>query len=624
MRLNTANPKPGLSTPTARCIAVLLLMLAFVLLTGLLDGGVGVAPARLLAQPRFPLANAGPGLLLAGVLLVLTRRALFAFVLAFALQGVLYATNALKVANLGTPLLPADFRIVGQLRRGGMHLLSGYLPQGAWIYLALGAGLLLLLALWRFEPPLFPRHTRGKRALSGVALALVLGTVLTGSPVWASIYNGRVLWMEPWSAAATSNHSGLVSSLIMFRLQFAQTRTKPDPLAAQQLIARFDAQPRHTAPPPTPGTPLPDIVVVQSESFFDPSIMRGFEHSNLTPNLRRLAAHGVSGKLHVPTFGGGTIRTEFEVLTGLSLRYFNDVHFPYLQVTDKLVPSLVRTLKEHGYATMALHGNDPAFWNRASAFKALGFDRFVSQTAFPANAPNDGKYMADSAMTDEIIAQLKDHGPPQFIFAISIEAHGPYDVEPANRAQRDAIAVPAGISGKNQLELQTYLYHLQHADAELGRLVTYLAQRSRPSLVLFYGDHLPALSNSYHITGFSDGQDMLSQPSVWILVDPHRQTRSTPATQQATASWLLPGILLEQAGIHDAAYFALTEWVGPQLAALTAAPGAPSSKPGGKQEADDRAMASISQLRLAGKLDQLLLQPHVAPRNAALSAAATH
>ena len=622
--MNLPSPMPGLNTPVARCTAVLLLMLAFVLLTGLLDGGVGVAPSQLLAQPRFPLANAGPGLLLAGVLLVLTRRALFAFVLAFALQGVVYVTNALKVANLGTPLLPADFRIVGQLRRGGMHLLSGYLPQGAWIYLALGAGLLLLLALWRFEPPLFPRRTRGKRVLSGAALMLILGSVLAGSPAWGGIYNGRVLWMEPWSAAATSNHSGLVSSLIMFRLQFAQSRSKPDRLAAQQLIDRLDTQLRHPAPPLTPGTQLPDIVVVQSESFFDPRIMRGFEHSNLTPNLRRLAAHGASGKLHVPTFGGGTIRTEFEVLTGLSLRYFDDVHFPYLQINDKQVPSLVRTLNAHGYATMALHGNDPAFWNRTSAFKALGFERFVSQAAFPANAPNDGKYMADSAMTDEIIAQLKDHGPPQFIFAISIEAHGPYDVEPANRAQRDAIAVPAGITGKDRRELQTYLYHLQHADAELGRLVTYLAQRRRPSLVLFYGDHLPALSNSYHITGFVDGQDMLRQASVWILVDPHRQTVPTPATLQATASWLLPGKLLEQAGIHDAAYFALTELVGPQLAALTAAPGAPSSLPDNQQEADDHAMASISQLRLAGKLDQLLLRTHVATRTTALSTAATH
>lgn len=74
--------------------------------------------------------------------------------------------------------------------------------------------------------------------------------------------------------------------------------------------------------------------------------------------------------------------------------------------------------------------------------------------------------MADSAMTDEIMTQLKDDGPPQFIFAISIGAHGPYDVEPAHAAERDAIPVPDGITGRDKLELQTSLYHLKHADAD--------------------------------------------------------------------------------------------------------------------------------------------------------------
>ena len=625
MRLNLPSRVRDPDTLAARCSLVLLLMLGFVLLTGLLDGGVGVAPLRMLAQPKFPLANAWPGLLLAGLLLVLTRRVLFAFALAFTLQSVLYAANGLKMANLGTPLLPADFRIFGQLRRGGMHLLSGYLPHNVWIYLALAAGLVLLLALWKFEPPLFARRTRGKRLMSGAALMLILGSVMAGSHAWASIYNGRVLWMEPWSAAATSNHSGLVSALIMFRLQFARPATKPDPSAAQQLLDRFGAQspsPALSAPAPAE---LPDIVVVQSESFFDPSIMRGFERSNFIPNFRQLARSGASGKLHVPTFGGGTIRTEFEVLTGLSLRYFEHVQFPYLQISHKHVPSVVRALRERGYETTALHGNDPAFWNRTSAFKALGFDRFISQARFPANSPRDGKYMADSAMTEEIMLQLKDHGPPQFIFAISIEAHGPYDVEPTNRARRDAIAVPAGIIGKDKLELQTYLYHLQRADAELGRLVDYLAQRSRPSLVLFYGDHLPALSDSYHATGFVDGRDMLSQPSVWLLAGVGRHGAQTPATQQATASWLLPGKLLAQAGIHDAPYFALTEWVGPQLVALTAAPGAPLAPlHTAEQAADDRGMASITQLRLDGKLQEQLLQSRGAAQGSALSAAVAH
>ncbi|MEW9625536.1 LTA synthase family protein [Rhodanobacter geophilus] len=585
-----------------RIALILVTALAFVLLTGLLDGGAGVLPLRLLDQPRFPLANAWPGLLCAGLLLVMTRRLLLSFGLAYLLQGLIYGVSALKAANLGTPLLPADFRMAGQLRKGGFHVLAGYLPHSPWPYLAMVGGVLILVAMWRLEPPLFERRTGGKRLVAGGVLALLLGSLLGGWSGWAKIYNGRVLWLEPWSAASTRVHAGLLSELVMFHLQYGQQKPKPDRAIAEQLIGQSaDALRQHLQMPN--ASVLPDIVVIQSESFFDPSIMKGYAHDDLAPNLHRLARHGISGALHVPTFGGGTIRTEFEVLTGLSLRYFDNLQFPYLQIGRKPLPSLVRVLDEHGYATVAVHGNDPTFWNRDTAFKTLGFQRFVSQSAFPPDAPNDGKYMADSAMTDEIMRQLKDSGPPQFIFAISIEAHGPYDVEPKDTAARDAIAVPAGIEGRNKRELQDYLYHMQHADQELGRLSAWLARRQRPTLLLFYGDHLPALTDSYRIDGFVNGQDMLAQAGTWLLVDPHATGN---AVHEDTASWLLPGKLLAAAGIHDDPYYALTELLGPPLAALTRAPGAPQPDQGATTQKLDQSMASVEQLRMSRKLAGVL------------------
>jgi phosphoglycerol transferase MdoB-like AlkP superfamily enzyme len=610
MPLISATPPGHWRSLASRTVLLLVLVLAFVMLTGWLDGGIGVMPLRLLDQPRYPLANAWPGLLLAAILLALTRRALLSFGLAFLLQGLLYGVNLLKAANLGTPLLPDDFRMVGQLRKGGMHLLAGYLPHSPWPYLGLLAALALFVAAWRLEPPIFAQRPRRPRLLAGGALMAALLSMLLGLPAWGRIYNAKVLWLEPWSASTTREHSGLISSLMLFHLQYGRSQRAPDRAAATQLIEQSTPALLQAMSLPKVSGELPDIVVVQSESLFDPSIMRGYEHSNFAPNLRRLARQGISGKLHVPTFGGGTIRTEFEVLTGLSLRYFDNLQFPYLQMSHKALPSLVRTLTAHGYATTALHGNDPAFWNRVTAFKSLGFERFVSQSAFPTGAAMDGKYMADSAMTDEIMVQLKDNGPPQFLFAISIEAHGPYDVEPAHTAERDAIPVPDGITGKDKRELQTYLYHLQHADAELGRLVKLLGQRKRPSLLLFYGDHLPALSNSYQITGFVDGGDMLSQAGTWLLVDPQHPR---PPVKTDTAAWLLPGKLLAQIGIHDDPYFALTELVGPQLAALTEAPGAPPPAEGSDIQKLDHAMASVNQLRITGKLDKLLPQPTAAP-----------
>jgi hypothetical protein len=601
-------PASATTSPNRRIAVQASLVVAmigvFVLFTGLLDGNQGVSAPQLLAQPAFPLANAMPGVLLAMLLLVLTRRVVLSFGLAYLAQAAMYGVNALKVENLGTPLLPADFRMVGQLSKGGLHVLGSYLPHSPWPYLAMLAGIAVMAAAWRLEPPLFERRTGGKRLVAGSLLGGTLATLLVGVPGWGNLYNGHKLWLEPWSAAATTSHSGLVSSLVMFHLQDRRIKQKADPHAVDNLFASTgDAVRARMQRPVGEGTALPDIVVIQSESFFDPSTLCGYEDAQLTPNLTRLAAEGMSGPLHVPTYGGGTIRTEFEVLTGLSLRYFGNMQFPYLQLNNKVVPSMVRTLRSHGYETVAIHGNDPTFWNRNTAFKALGFDRFVSQSGFPAHAAMDGKYMADSAMTDEIVAQLKDSGPPQFLFAISLEAHGPYDVTPKDPAARDAIPVPAAVNAKDKLEVQNYIYHIQHADQELGRLAALLAKRNRPTLLLFYGDHLPGLTDAFRATGFVDGQNMLSQAGTWLLVDP----RNPGSAQRVDmASWMLPGLLLERAGIHDDAYYALTQVLAPSLAKLTRAPGAPPIAEDAQQKQFDSDMASVAVLRMKGKLDKLL------------------
>ena len=47
------------------------------------------------------------------------------------------------------------------------------------------------------------------------------------------------------------------------------------------------------------------------------------------PNLRKMAEEYSSGYCQVPTIGAGTANTEFEVITGMNLRYFGPGEYPY-------------------------------------------------------------------------------------------------------------------------------------------------------------------------------------------------------------------------------------------------------------------------------------------------------
>ncbi|HET7561734.1 MAG TPA: LTA synthase family protein [Rhodanobacteraceae bacterium] len=610
---SAAIPDIACNRPAVRIGLLVALAIAFVLCTAWLDGGAGILPPALWNHPDWipwwstplrMLGNALPGLLLAFALLAWTRRAGWSFVLAFGVQAVLYGINALKVKNLAIPLMPADFRMAGQLRKGGAELLSGYLPHPALLIIVALAGIAVLAAWLRYEPAVLRRKPRHRRAVAAVLLTAALVSLIAGMPFWRGMYNAKLLGMQPWSPLATRQHDGLVGSLLLFHLQYGAQHRKANVPAALALMSRYEPAIAARTLPPT-ATDKPDIVVILSESFFDPTIMNGYPPgTDLTPNLHRLAQHGVSGQLHVPTFGGGTIRTEFEVLTGLSLRYFPDVQFPYLQIHQKQIPGIVRMLDAAGYSTLAVHGNDPGFWNRTTAFKELGFGKFISIADFPAtDSITNGKYMSDQSFTDEVLRQLPDSGPPRFLLGISIEAHGPYDKSYGiDTAARDAIPVPSGVTDPQaKLELQNYIYHMQHADQQLGRLVDTLAQRKRRTLILFFGDHLPALVPAFQQAGFTNGEGFLEQTVPYVLID---TAHMDVATRQDAVAWELPGMLLERAGIHDP-YFALTQLVAPGLAALTRAFDAPLAPETPEQKKLDEGMRNVVDLRLHNKLYKL-------------------
>lgn len=65
-----------------------------------------------------------------------------------------------------------------------------------------------------------------------------------------------------------------------------------------------------------------------------------------------------SGYFKVPSVGAGTANTEFEVLTGMNLRYFGPGEYPYKTVLkDQTSESAATALAALGYGTHALHNN---------------------------------------------------------------------------------------------------------------------------------------------------------------------------------------------------------------------------------------------------------------------------
>ncbi len=541
--------------------------------------------------------NILPFVLIVVALSALTRRVVLSSWIGLLLLVGSHTANAIKLQQLEMPLLPGDFHFLEELG-SALPLFVHYIGSSFLPLLVAVALLALTLALFREAAwPMMRGWTRVGVAV--VTLALGIGIVQGWAP-WRLVYSANRLAFEPWSVVDSARKAGMVGNLVLYNWELARRQElHPDRSAARELVrANVDALRARLSPNTStlamPSGSQPDIVIIQSESLFDPVRLKNAPANTYLPNFHRLAKRGLAGELQVPTFAGGTIRTEFEVLTGLALAFFPGVQYPYFEIADRPIPGIVRTLSRQGYQTTAIHPNSGVFWNRNQAYQQLGFERFIDEKAF---SKDDivGLFTGDAALTDHVLAQLDQDGPPQLIFAVTMENHGPFDWRPGLDAKRlAAMKMPPGLDQGGEYWMRNYLYLLGDADHELGRLADALQKRKRRTLLLFYGDHLPALPPVYHQIGFADGKGAKTQPVPWLLLDNRRNLADH--SPMDTTAWMLPSILLETAGIGGDRYFATLGALRDSLpadvmASATALPGE---------------LRALGQLRYRGELEPVI------------------
>jgi len=266
----------------------------------------------------------------------------------------------------------------------------------------------------------------------------------------------------------------------------------------------------------------PDVIVILSESFWDFSSMPGIQLTDdPTPNYHELSKDSVSGNFISRTYAGGTAGVEFEVLTGVIYRYLSGSEFTYEDSVKTATPTLATVFKERGYETAAIHTYYSTFYGRDKAMSLMGFDEFIGLEQMT-EVVVSGRYAGDEYLMGQVIDKLEGSENPQFIFAITMEAHQPYD---ADRYEENSIDILNGaMPEKLRKSAETYIQSIRNADAALKTLTDYLSERERPTVVLFFGDHQPNLGPDYGLyryTGqltdrenitYSEAEDILTVP----------------------------------------------------------------------------------------------------------------
>ena len=244
----------------------------------------------------------------------------------------------------------------------------------------------------------------------------------------------------------------------------------------------------------------PNIIFLQLESFYDVTNIEGYEYSDAPhPIYSMLKEELPGGKLTVPSIGAGTANTEFEILTGMDVSFFGIAEYPYLSVLqNSTCESMAYNAKQYGYTTHAIHNHKGTFYDRNKVFPNLGFDTFTSLENMPRITRNRRNWAKDSMLIDPILASLNYSGTKDLIYAISVQPHGRYPSESTyNRmlgGQDPKIKVSGNEDNPENPGFTYYVNQLNEVDTFIGNLILELSFRNEPTVLVLYGDHLPAFS----------------------------------------------------------------------------------------------------------------------------------
>ena len=153
----------------------------------------------------------------------------------------------------------------------------------------------------------------------------------------------------------------------------------------------------------------PNVIVVQLESFMDPSYVKELSFNmNPIPNFTKLKEECSSGFLTMPAIGAGTANSEFEVLSGFDVAYFGAGEYPYKTVLGSTTCETMATqFKKLGYSTHAMHNHDGTFYDRYIVYKNLGFDTFTPMEYMYDVEHTQKNWEKDNVLTGEIMKTLK-------------------------------------------------------------------------------------------------------------------------------------------------------------------------------------------------------------------------
>lgn len=413
----------------------------------------------------------------------LVRRRMFARILLSVFWLFLGTCNGYLLTKRVTPFNAQDLKVLSD----ALELTGNYFNTFELVMIIIGivALVLWIVSMWR-RGGQFTGKMHRILALGGVAVSFALCVVLTNVAVDKRVisnYFGNIAFAYedygfPYCFSASLFNTGINEPSGYSEEMMAEISNNGE--ITKNETGREEDE-------------LPNIMFVQLESFFDPTEVEWLRFSeDPIPNLRKLFSEYSTGYFKVPSVGAGTANTEFEVLTGMSMRFFGPGEYPYkTYAKTKVLESAATALTSLGYGAEALHNNGGNFYSRAQVFNNMGFDHYTSKEFMNILQTTPKGWATDDILVPNIMESMDTTEGQDFVFTISVQGHGDYPTEPTLENPEIIVSGVEDEGKRNAWEY--YVNEVHEMDKFVGELIEAVESRNEPTVLVFYGDHLPTM-----------------------------------------------------------------------------------------------------------------------------------
>ena len=481
---------------SAAWVAVLYIVISLAILAVAVYLQPGSATSTLrnfLRDPRLLALNLLPILAVLGLSYALLGNLFFAGSLTGVIFHALSLVNLIKVECRKDPLVPPDFGLFGEaMQATGEYQLN--LHPGRIALIAAFAIVLFLLGL-RFKR----RPKAWKRLVIGlVCVGCMAGAMMTVYPS-KDLYMdmiGKIDGLTYTNVPKVFDETGFVYCFLHnFGLYEVEKPADYDRAEAEAWADETAASAK---------TPVrANVIFVQCEAFSDVFDAPAFTYApeDNPMYLYHQVAEGpraLSGRIIVSNFGAGTANTEFDVLTGMQTNMLNSTPTSALRVVHKNVSTLARIFRKQGYGSWFMHPGERWFYNRESVYHYFGLDNQTFREDF-SQLSYKGSWPSDDCFRQELIREYERQtagGAPWFAFTVTVQNHQAYPWSKYDFKVPDAqLGVP--VSDEAMENLSVYAEGIRDSSKMLRDMTEYFDAQDEPVLLVFWGDHLPAMGANF-------------------------------------------------------------------------------------------------------------------------------